>query len=197
MPSRGWIRGSVRDLAVLVHRAAAPPPRIEELAKELEDRVRFAAVEFTRRLAYGSQLGANVASVLVPFPLEYALYQIPVSPARRSRASWNPQLEVTFQYRQDYLEPVLGQSDDDDGQTRRMAMTVIANALVFHESLAEVQFQVKSGKESGGRAVRPVESFRNGGVFDDNGIRLEVWPESHWPGFALREADVFKSYMAW
>ena len=27
--------------------------------------------------------------------------------------------------------------------------------------------------------------------------RLEVWPESHWPGFALREADVFKTYMAW
>ena len=25
--------------------------------------------------------------------------------------------------------------------------------------------------------------------------RLEVWPESHWPGFALREADVFKSYI--
>ena len=25
---------------------------------------------------------------------------------------------------------------------------------------------------------------------------LEVWPESHWPGFALRKADVFKSYMA-
>ncbi len=25
---------------------------------------------------------------------------------------------------------------------------------------------------------------------------LEVWPESHWPGFALRESDVFKSYMA-
>ena len=24
---------------------------------------------------------------------------------------------------------------------------------------------------------------------------LEVWPESHWPGFALREADVFKTYM--
>ncbi len=28
-------------------------------------------------------------------------------------------------------------------------------------------------------------------------LRLEVWPESHWPGFALREADVFKTYMAW
>ena len=44
---------------------------------------------------------------LVPFPLEYALYQIPVSPARRSRASWNPESEVTFLYRQDHLETVL------------------------------------------------------------------------------------------
>ena len=26
---------------------------------------------------------------------------------------------------------------------------------------------------------------------------LEVRPESHWPGFALRELDVFKTYMAW
>ena len=26
---------------------------------------------------------------------------------------------------------------------------------------------------------------------------LEVWPESHWPGFALRQADVFQYYTAW
>ena len=26
---------------------------------------------------------------------------------------------------------------------------------------------------------------------------LEVWPESHWPGFALRQADVCQSYTAW
>ena len=26
---------------------------------------------------------------------------------------------------------------------------------------------------------------------------LEVWPESHWPGFALRKADVFQCDMAW
>ncbi len=58
------------------------------------------------RFDYAFAIWGN--STLVPFPLEYALYQIPVSPARRSRASWNPQLEVTFQYRQDYLEPVLG-----------------------------------------------------------------------------------------
>ena len=28
------------------------------------------------------------------------------------------------------------------------------------------------------------------------GCCLEVWPESHWPGFALRQADVFQSYAA-
>ena len=92
MPLQGWIRGGVRDLAMLVHRAAVPPPRIEALATELENGVRLAADEFTRRHTYGSALGAQVASIL-------------------------------------------GQSDDKEGQTRRMAMTVIANALVFHESL--------------------------------------------------------------
>ena len=25
---------------------------------------------------------------------------------------------------------------------------------------------------------------------------LEVWPESHWPGFTLRQSDVFQSYVA-
>ena len=25
---------------------------------------------------------------------------------------------------------------------------------------------------------------------------LEVWPESHWPGFALRQADVLQSHTA-
>ena len=29
------------------------------------------------------------------------------------------------------------------------------------------------------------------------GVALEVWPESHWPGFALRQADVIQSYTAW
>ena len=26
---------------------------------------------------------------------------------------------------------------------------------------------------------------------------LEVWPESHWPSFALPQADVFQYYAAW
>ena len=88
LPSKGWIRGGVRDLAMLVHRAAVPPPRIEALATELENGVRIAAEHLTRRHPFGSELG-------------------------------------------EYIAGILGQSDDSDGQTRRMAMTVIANALVF------------------------------------------------------------------
>ena len=64
MPSHGWIEGGVKELAKLVHRAAVPPPRIEALAGELENGVRLAAGEFTRRHAYGSGLGEEVASVL-------------------------------------------------------------------------------------------------------------------------------------
>ena len=47
---------------------------------------------------------------LVPFPLEYALYRIFVSPVSHSRASRNPELEAAFQYQQIYLETVLGQT---------------------------------------------------------------------------------------
>ena len=36
-----------------------------------------------------------------------------------------------------------------------------------------------------------VDPFAGGGS-----IPLEVWPESHWPGFALRKADVFQSDIA-
>ncbi len=144
LPSRGWISGSVRDLAMLVQRAAVPPPRIEALANELENGVRFAAEEFTRRHHYGSNLGAQVANVL-------------------------------------------GQVDDKEGQTRRMAMTVIANALVFHESLAEVEFQVPEADDGGPtRAVRTVESFRPGGIFTSGEVCLEwerVLAVNYWPIF--------------
>ena len=143
MPLQGWIRGGVRDLAMLVHRAAVPPPRIEALATELENGVRLAADEFTRRHTYGSALGAQVASIL-------------------------------------------GQSDDKEGQTRRMAMTVIANALVFHESLAEVEFQVPEAEGGPTRGVRPVEYFRPGGLFASGEVCLEwdrILSVNYWPIF--------------
>ena len=43
------------------------------------------------------------------------------------------------------------------------------------------------------RPYRGIDPLRAGLIT----VALEVWPESHWPGFALREADVFKTYMAW
>ena len=143
LPSAGWISGDVRDLAMLAHRAAVPPPRIEALATELENGVRLAAEEFTGRHSYESELGAQVGNVL-------------------------------------------GQTDDEDGQTRRMAMTVIANALVFHESLAEAEFQVPEADGAPMRGVQPVESFRPGGLFTPGEICLEwerILSVNYWPIF--------------
>ena len=143
LPSDGWITGGVRDLAMLVHRAAVPPPRIDALAAELENGVRVAANEFTRRHADGSELGKRIADVL-------------------------------------------GQGDDAEGQTRRMAMTVIANALVFHESLAEVEFNVPVDATDANRGVLPVDTFRPGGFFAQGEITLEwerILQKNYWPIF--------------
>ena len=143
LPSRGWIKGGVRDLAMLVHRAAVPPPRIDALAAELERGVDLAADAFTRRHKFGSELGKRVAHIL-------------------------------------------GQSDDKDGQTRKMAMTVIANALVFHESLAEAEFKVRDSEGGPKRAVRPVGHFQFVGEFDTGEICDEwdrILVENYWPIF--------------
>ena len=143
LPEQGWIRGNVRDLAMLAHRAAAPAPRVNALADELQTGVERAADEFTRRHAYGSPLGHDIAEVL-------------------------------------------GQADDTDGQTRRMAMTVLANALIFHESLAEAEFLVKDAPNGSERPVRPVGAFRSlaGFAVDD---LLDEWERilevNYWPIF--------------
>ena len=64
LPSKGWIRGGVRDLAMLVHRAAVPPPRIEALATELENGVQIVAKHLTRRHPFGSAFGEHIAGIL-------------------------------------------------------------------------------------------------------------------------------------
>ena len=83
------------------------------------------------------------------------------------------------------LANVLGQSDDKHGQTRRMAMTVIVNALVFHESLAEAEFRVPASM--GERAVRSVEAFWEGPTFLRAAL-VEEWEtilkRNYWPIFA-------------
>ena len=128
---------------MLVHRAAVPPPRVDALASDLEDGVRQAANELTRRHSNGSELGTRIAGIL-------------------------------------------GQDDDEAGQTRRMAMTVIANALVFHESLAEVEFKIPDVRTNSNRGVLPVDTFRPGGFFTVGEIALEwegILMENYWPIF--------------
>ena len=143
LPSAGWIHGSVRDLAMLIHRAAVPPLRVESLAEELEMGVRRAEREFTLGHPFGSELGKQVANVL-------------------------------------------GQTDDKESQTRRMAMTVIANALIFHESLAQVEFQVQETEEGPKRRVKPVDHFRQAGIFAHSDVCLEwerILSVNYWPIF--------------
>ena len=43
--------------------------------------------------------------------------------------------------------------------------------------------------------IRHGEMFRHEYDYGDT-THLEVWPESHWQGFALRQADVLQSYTA-
>ena len=122
LPASGWLRGSVRDLAMLVQRAAVPARRVDALAATLERGVEEAAEASSERHEYGGARGAALAAVL-------------------------------------------RQGDDPKGQTRRMAMTVIANALIFHASLAEADFEV--GADGARRPVKPVAAFiRPGGAFD-------------------------------
>ena len=87
------------------------------------------------------------------------------------------------------LAGVLEQTDDPGGQTRRMAMTVIVNALVFHEALAQADFEV--GPEGEERPVRTVAAFRHDGAFDREALLAE-WDEilerNYWPIFGSSKA---------
>ncbi len=86
---------------------------------------------------------------------------------------------------------LLGQIDDEAGQTRRMAMTVIVDALVFHAALAEAEMvvsgtalrSVKSPTESRSRG-----SFRPTHILDEWERILEVnyWPIFHTAGEIVR-----------
>ena len=59
---------------------------------------------------------------------------------------------------------LLGQSDDQAGQTRRMAMTVVINALIFHEALAEAEFFITADDQQ--RRLRHLRELLSPGEFD-------------------------------
>ena len=145
LPEEGWVRGSVRDLAMLVHRAAAPAPRVEALAQAFEMGVERAADEFTRRHRYGGDIGGEVARIL-------------------------------------------GQYDDTAGQTRRMAMTVLVNALIFHDALAAAEFQVADAPGGPTRSVRLPALLQGArsATFDPESLCAEwerILAVNYWPIF--------------
>ena len=140
LPEGGWLRGGVIDLAMLVHRAATPARRIEDLADPLAE-------------------GVDRAAELFDFPFGGE--------------------------RGDALAGVLGQTDDTGGQTRRMAMTVLLNALVFHAALAQAGFTVRGA--DGERIVRPVEHFWERSAFRHRELLNEwdaILDRNYWPIFA-------------
>lgn len=151
LPPSGWLRGSVRDLAALLHLLSVPSSRVDALADALETGVTQAEGALRSEHPIGSPLGKTIAAVL-------------------------------------------GQHDDEEGQTRKMAMTVIANALVFHAALAEAGLTIREPTTGKPGHVRSPQEFRSNGNFrqtpllDHWAAILEVnyWPIFHTAGEALR-----------
>ena len=101
------------------------------------------------------------------------------------------------------IADLLGQSDDQAGQTRRMAMTVVINALIFHEALAEAEFFIadpESPSPSGDqplshRRLRHLRELLPPGDFDIDALILEwqaVLEINYWPIFATASEIILK-----
>lgn len=81
------------------------------------------------------------------------------------------------------IATILGQADDERGQTRRMAMTVVADALVFHAALSESGLEVPDVPP---RPVKPPSSLRSGGHFLPSQVADEwelILKVNYWPIF--------------
>jgi len=109
------------------------------------------------------------------------------------------------------IAELLGQADDQGGQTRRMAMTVLINALIFHEALAEAAFRIErqrppppgevsrsdgGGPPHEGRRVHPLSHFRDSdysyrrdALTDEWNLILDV---NYWPIFATAREILIK-----
>ena len=82
--------------------------------------------------------------------------------------------------RGEQLATLLGQEDDELKQTRRMAMTVLANALIYHSALASADFRVPEADSK--RVVRPVaQTLQKDDLIAEWALILE---RNYWPIFA-------------
>ena len=90
-----------------------------------------------------------------------------------------------------HIATILGQSDDSAGQTRRMAMTIIVDALIFHDSLAAADILLPTSPD---RPLRSPVHFRFQGSFLPSPLcdewshilRVNYWPIFHTAGEILR-----------
>ena len=111
------------------------------------------------------------------------------------------------------IAELLGQADDQAGQTRRMAMTVLINALIFHEALAEAGFRIereipdsalppsggklpKAEGGSPGRRVQPLSHFRDSESSYRRDALTDEWNHildvNYWPIFATAREILIK-----
>ncbi|MCH8841750.1 MAG: hypothetical protein IID61_02125, partial [SAR324 cluster bacterium] len=81
---------------------------------------------------------------------------------------------------------ILGQVDDNNGQTRRMAMIVVVDALVFHAALAEVEMTVHDQQAKLDCPVKSPSEFRASGTFQPTPL-VDEWDKilevNYWPIF--------------
>jgi len=84
------------------------------------------------------------------------------------------------------IAEALGQHDDDEGQTRKMAMAVITNALVFHAALARAGLIVEDLPTKESRPAKAPEDCRSFGNFLKS-VLLDEWDAilnvNYWPIF--------------
>ena len=86
---------------------------------------------------------------------------------------------------------LLGQSDDEGGQTRRMAMVVVIDALVFHAALSEAEMEIPTTPP---RPVKSPSVLRSQGTFRPTQLsdewelilRVNYWPIFYTAGEIIR-----------
>ena len=157
MPERGWVRGSVRDFALFVHRATTPAPRVERLAARFEEGVERAERIMTDVHGYGHPMGVEMARALYPMDNDDFSRDMAADDWARAESL-------------------------DNRQTRRMGMTVLVNALLFHQALAKAELDVDDGEANGGRRkLRYVDDLPYLGIRElreewERILRVNYWP---------------------
>ena len=164
-------RTSDLEYALYTHRNNAPPERLPN-----EGWIRGSVRDLAMLTHRATTPPSRVESLAIEF--EHGVEQAANAFTRRHAHGSDLGADVAR---------ILGQDDDTDGQTRRMAMTVIVNALIFHEALAAAEFQVPD--EAGGpvRSVYQVNRFRFGDAFIGEDLCREwdrILEVNYWPIFS-------------